>query len=159
MMADPHPYAPKFEHAFTITQKLDGIYWVKPSAMGETRAAVFNGEGTVTGPLLNGKLVPRSGGDYPLVRPNGVIDFDARYVIEADDGSAIYLQSRGFRWGSEEAMAKMSRNEPVADDEYYMRVSTKFDAPAKYEWMTKHIFVGVAEKTPGGNSIHYFICR
>lgn len=159
-MAEPHPFAPTLEHAFTITQKLDGIHWVRPSSMGEVRAAVFNGEGTIAGPLLNGRLIPRSGGDYPLVRPNGVIDFDARYVLEADDGAIIYLQSRGFRWGSEEAMAKMASNQPVEFDEYYMRVSTKFDAPeGKYEWMTKHIFVGVAEKTPGGNAIHYFIVR
>jgi hypothetical protein len=159
-MTDPHPFLPKLEHAFTITQQLAGAHWVKPSAMGEVRAAVYNGEGVIAGPMLNGKLIPRSGGDYPLVRPNGVIDFDARYVMEADDGAIIYLQSRGFRWGSEEAMSRMARNEPVGFDEYYMRVSTKFDAPAgKYEWMTRHIFVGVAEKTPGGNAIHYFIVR
>jgi hypothetical protein len=99
-----------------------------------------------------------SGGDFPLVRPNGVIDFDARYMLEADDGAIIYMQNRGYRWGSEEAMAKMSRNEPVRSDEYYMRVSPKFDVPeGPHEWMARHVFVGVAEKVPGANRIHYFV--
>jgi hypothetical protein len=99
-----------------------------------------------------------SGGDFPLVRPNGVIDFDARYMLEADDGAIIYMQNRGYRWGSEEAMGKMSRNEPVRPDEYYMRVSPKFDVPeGPHEWMSRHVFVGVAEKTPGANRIHYFV--
>jgi len=99
-----------------------------------------------------------TGGDIPLVRPNGVIDFDARYMLEADDGAIIYMQNRGYRWGSEEAMAKMSRNEPVRPDEYYMRVSPKFDVPeGPHEWMARHVFVGVAEKVPGANRIHYFV--
>ena len=97
-------------------------------------------------------------GDFPLLRPNGVIDFDARYLLEADDGAVIYMQNRGYRWGSEEAMAKMSRNEPVGPGEYYMRVSPKFDAPeGPHEWMSRHVFVGVAEKIPGANRIHYFV--
>jgi hypothetical protein len=33
----------------------------------------------------------------------------------------------------------------------------KFEAPAgKYDWMNRHVFVGVADKTPEGNSIHYY---
>jgi hypothetical protein len=52
----------------------------------------------------------------------------------------------------------MSRNEAVEPDEYYMRVCPKFDAPeGPYEWMSRHVFVGVAEKIPGANRIHYFV--
>jgi hypothetical protein len=52
----------------------------------------------------------------------------------------------------------MARNEPVRPDEYYMRVSPKFDAAeGPHEWLGRHVFVGVAEKIPGANRIHYFI--
>jgi hypothetical protein len=153
-----HPFAPKLEHVFSISIELSKALWVKPSAMGETRAAVFAASGVVEGPRLNGKVVPMSGGDYPLVRPNGVIDFDARYLIEADDGAIIYLQNRGYRWGSPEVMARMARQEPVDPSEYYMRASPKFDAPeGPHEWLTRHVFVGVAEKIPKANRIHYFM--
>jgi hypothetical protein len=158
-MDNPHPFQPRLEHAFTISISLTTPHWVEPSATGETRAAIYAANGTVEGPRLNGTVIPMSGGDFPLVRPNGVIDFDARYLLQADDGSIIYMQNRGYRWArSPEVAERMSRNEPAASSDYYMRVTPKFDAPAgPHEWMTKHVFVGVAEKLPGANRIHYFV--
>ena len=160
-MTTEHPFAPVLEHAFTISITLSKPYWVKPSVRGETRAAIYATEGNVEGPLLRGRIVPMSGGDFPLQRDNGVIDFDARYLIEADDGAIIYLENRGYRWAKSSDIAeKMRRNEPVDSSEYYMRVTPKFDAPAgQHEWMSKHVFVGVAEKLPGANCIHYFVVR
>lgn len=160
-MNTQHPFHPALDHAFSISIELSKPYWVKPSARGDIRAAIYATEGRVEGPLLNGKIVPMSGGDFPLLRPSGVIDFDARYLIETDDGAIIYLENRGYRWPrTPEIGEKMSRNEPVGFDDYYMRVTPKFDAPAgPHEWMTKHIFVGVAEKLPGANAIHYFVVR
>jgi hypothetical protein len=158
-MTDPHPFSPRFEHAFTIAIELTKPYWIKPSARGDTRAAIYAASGTITGPRLNGKVVPMSGGDFPLARDNGVIDFDARYLLEADDGAIIYMQNVGYRWAKDDAIAaKMRANEDVSFDDYYMRVTPRFDAPAgPHEWMSRHVFVGVAEKVPGANRIHYFV--
>ena len=160
-METDHPFAPKFDFAFSISITLGSPFWVTPPARGDTRAAIHAVEGTVEGPLLNGKVVPMSGGDFPLLRPNGVIEFDARYLLQADDGALIYLDNKGYRWPrSEEIGEKMRRNEEVGIDDYYMRVTPKFDAPAgPHEWMSKHVFVGVAEKMPGANRIHYFVVR
>ncbi|HTU10652.1 MAG TPA: DUF3237 family protein [Allosphingosinicella sp.] len=157
-MTAVHPFQPVLEHAFTISIELSRLYKVDPTALGDQRCAIYAAEGKIEGPKLNGRVVPMSGGDFPLVRPNGVIDFDARYLLEADDGAIIYMQNRGFRWASTpEVAARMSRNEPADWSEYYMRVSPKFDAPAgPHEWLSKHVFVGVAEKVPGANRIHYF---
>jgi hypothetical protein len=158
-MADPHPFAPCFEHAFTISIDLTKPHWVNPSARGETRAAIFAARGTVEGPRLNGRVIPMSGGDFPLLRPDGVIDFDARYLLETEDGAIIYLENRGYRWARDsEVVAAMRRNETADFADYYMRVTPKFDAPAgPYEWLSRHVFVGVAEKLPGANRIHYFV--
>jgi hypothetical protein len=156
--AAPHPFAPRFEFAFTVSIELTDAVWLEPSSMGTTRAGVWAASGTFEGPRIRGRVLPMSGGDYPLVRPNGVIDFDARYFLEADDGTLIYLQSRGYRWAEGDAMDRMARNEPVDPTDYYMRVSPKFDVPAgPHEWLGKHIFVGVAEKVPKANRIHYFM--
>jgi len=158
-MNDQHPFAPRFEHAFTISIKLSKPYWVKPSVRGDTRAAIFAASGTVEGPRLNGRVVPMSGGDFPLTREDGVIDFDARYLLEADDGAIIYLENRGYRWAKDKEIAvRMRKNEDVSHDDYYMRVTPRFDAPAgPHQWMSRHVFVGVAEKLPGANRIHYFV--
>ena len=158
-MATPHPFAPRHEYAFTISIELAGLRWIQPSARGDTRAAIYAAAGTIEGPRLNGTVIPMSGGDFPLQRPNGVIDFDARYLLEADDGAVIYMQNRGYRWArSPEIAARMARNEDVGADDYYMRVAPRFDAPAgPHEWMSQHLFVGVAEKIPNANRIHYFV--
>jgi len=68
------------------------------------------------------------------------------------------MQNSGYRWASTpEIGERMARNEPVDPDSYYMRVTPKFDVPAgPHDWLARHVFVGVAEKTPGANRIHYF---
>lgn len=155
----PHPFTPKLEFAFTITIKLAAATYMTPSVTGQDRVAVYVESGTVEG-KINGRVMPMSGADWALKRPDGVIDFDARYMLELDDGTPVYLQNRGYRWGSDDAMARMKRQEPVSDDEYYMRVSPKWEVPAgPHEWLARYVFVGVAEKTPGGNRIHYFVVK
>jgi len=150
-------FEPKFEYAMTVTITLDRAFWVRPSQYGSERAGVLIKSGTFEGPGIRGIVIPGSGGDYPWVRPDGVIDFDARYILQTDDGATLYLQSRGYRWGPPEIMAAMARREAVPHDSYYMRVVPKFEAPAgKYDWMNRHVFVGVADKTPDGNAIHYY---
>ncbi|MCW3837643.1 DUF3237 family protein [Sphingomonas canadensis] len=154
-----HPFMPSLEHAFTISITLSRPYWVKPPARGDMRAAIYAADGVVEGPRLNGRVVPMSGGDFPLTRPNGVIDFDARYLLEADDGAIIYLENRGFRWArSDDIGERMRQNLPVDFSDYYMRVTPRFDAPeGPHDWLSRHVFVGVAEKIPGANRIHYFV--
>lgn len=154
-----HPFQPELEHVFTISIKLSKPFWVRPPARGDMRAAIYAAEGIIEGPRLNGRVVPMSGGDFPLTRPNGVIDFDARYLLEADDGAVIFMENRGYRWArSEEAAERIRRNESVSMDDYYMRVTPKFDAPeGPHAWLSQHVFVGVAEKIPQANRIHYFM--
>ena len=153
-----HPFAPQMEFAFTVSINLTPPVWLKPSSMGAVRAGVWAADGTFEGPRIRGRVLPMSSGDFPLVRPNGVIDFDARYFLEADDGTPIYLQSRGYRWAEGEAAEKMARNEDVPHDQYYMRVSPKFDVPeGPHDWLARHVFIGVAEKVPRANRIHYFM--
>jgi hypothetical protein len=109
------------------------------------------------GPAIKARVIPGGGGDWAQVRPDGVLDFDARYNLITDDGHIIYLQNRGFRWGSAEMMARMARREPVDPSEYYMRVAPYFEVQkGKYDWLTKYVFVGVGDKLPEGNAIHYY---
>lgn len=144
------------EHAFSIAIELSKATYIGPSNTGQTRAAIYAVSGTVTG-RINGIVVPMSGGDFPLVRADGVLDFDAKYLLQLDDGAHVMIHNRGYRWGSDEVMQRLRRNEPVGHDEYYMRVAPRFDAPAgPHEWLNRYVFVGVAEKLPGSNCIHYF---
>lgn len=156
MTEAPHPFHPNLEYAFTIAIELSKATYITPSNTGQTRAAIYAASGTVKG-RINGIVVPMSGGDFPLVRADGVLDFDAKYLLELDDGAHIMIHNRGYRWGSDDAMQRLRRNEQVGHDEYYMRVAPRFDAPAgPHEWLNRYVFIGVAEKLPGSNCIHYF---
>ena len=37
-----------------------------------------------------------SGADYATVRADGVVDFNAHYLLQADDGTYIYIVNRGY---------------------------------------------------------------
>jgi hypothetical protein len=149
---------PQLKFAFNISLTLGEVHWLRPTDQGSTRGAVYVTGGKVEGPDIRGVVIPQSGADWPLQRPDGVLDFDARYLLRTDDGVVIYMQNRGYRWGPPEVMAALSRRENVDPSAYYMRTAPRFDVPAgRYAWMSRHVFVGVAEKTPQGNSINYFM--
>lgn len=149
---------PKLEFAFTIHLKLDQVMVLPAaSALGYERAAIGVAEGDFEGPNIRGRVVPHSGADWASVRPDGTLDFDARYLLETDDGTLIYVQNRGYRWAPPEVMKRMAERQEVAPSEYYMRVSPKFEvAQGPHDWLARHIFVGIGERTRTGNSIHYY---
>jgi len=141
----------------SIKLKFGTVIKTKNSTRGENRIFVDILEGTFEGPNLKGIVLPATGGDYPLVRPDGVLAFDARYFLKEDDGTIIYLKNRGFRWGSPEVMQRMSNHEEVDISEYYMRTAPSFEVEAgHHDWLTKYIFVGIGQKTPTGNVIDYY---
>lgn len=155
-MSEFDAFFPKFEYAFTIAVVLRPAIILGPSNTGQTRAAVYVDSGTVDG-RIKGRVMPMSGGDWAITRADDVLDFDARYLLELEDGTIVYLQNRGYRWAPAEAMAKMRAQEPVAHTDYYMRVSPRFEVAAgPHDWLNKYVFVGVAEKLPRSNRIHYF---
>ncbi|RJG22058.1 DUF3237 domain-containing protein [Massilia cavernae] len=89
------PREPRFEFAFSVRIVLHGAHYFGPSPQGAERVAVYVKEGSFEGPEIRGVVLPDSGADCPLVRPDGVIDFDARYLLKTDDGVLIYMQNRG----------------------------------------------------------------
>jgi hypothetical protein len=62
---------------------------IGPSAHGLRRIAPLRG-GEVTGPLLQGKVLP-GGADWQFVRPDGVLQIEAKYTLQATDGTLIMV--------------------------------------------------------------------
>lgn len=53
--------------------------------------------GTISGPLLNGRVVPYSGADYAIFTDLAEgIKVNTHYMMQADDGTWIYINNRGF---------------------------------------------------------------
>ncbi|HWH83911.1 MAG TPA: DUF3237 domain-containing protein [Burkholderiaceae bacterium] len=148
---------PGFEFAFAIHLGFTPPHILKTAQLGRERAGVFVTQGHFEGPRVRGDVVGASGGDYAEMRPDGVLDFDARYMLRTHDGVLIYLQSRGYRWSSPEVGQRMMKGEAVDPSEYYMRVSTRFEVEAgPYEWLARNVFVGLGARTREGNVIRYF---
>ena len=99
-----------------------------PGPYGERRYVALGG-GTVCGPELNGTLV-EGGVDWQINRADGVLDIAAHYVIRADDGALIEVQSTGLRHGPAAVMARLAAGQPVARDEYYFRTLVRFSTGA-----------------------------
>jgi hypothetical protein len=113
--------------------------WVtEPVVVGEapagTRRLIPILRGEVLGPALNGRILG-GGADFQIVRRDGVIDLEARYVIETDDGALIYVENRGLRHGPPDAV--------------YFRTTPRFETPApQYQWLTKHVFLATGTRLP-----------
>lgn len=138
---------PKLEYVFQIEIELSKRMRYGPTFWGLERGFVGVEGGTVSGPRLNGKIIPHTGGDWPSIKANHTVKFDARYLIEADDGTVIELQNRGVRYGDEEVLGRLQRYEPVDPSEYYATVSPVFDAPeGPHDWLCRTIFVGKPDR-------------
>lgn len=114
--------------------------------------------GVVEGPMLEGKIVADSGGDWPLFRSDGVIAFDARYLICATDGTLIQVFNRGYAHAPADVQERLLRGETVAASENYFRVSPQFETAAgPHDWLTRSVLVGTAEKHPHHSVFDFFL--
>ena len=84
----------RLEYAFSYTAQVR----LPPEVIGPTpdgiRANFYVTSGEVDGPKLKGKFAP-VGGDWLLIRRDGVAVLDVRATIETHDAALIYLSYNG----------------------------------------------------------------
>src|ERR1700745_3164408 len=91
-----------------------------------TRITAPIAEGHFEGPRLRGTVLP-GGGDWTLLRADGVLELDLRLTLETDDGALIHLTSFGLRHGPPEVIAALGRGERVDPAAYYFRTTPRFE--------------------------------
>jgi len=112
--------------------------------------------GSVSGPRLNGKLMP-GGADYQYWRSDGCTELHARYVIGTDSGARVYVESNGLRRGPPEAMAKLMRGEPVDPALIYFRTTVRFETAApELAWLMQSQFICAGARFPDRVVIRFF---
>jgi hypothetical protein len=113
--------------------------------------------GTVAGPGLSGTVLP-AGGDSQIIRSDGVIVLEARYIVQTDDAVLISVTNRGFRHASPAVMARLLRGEHVDRDQYYFRTAAQFEAPvaSRYGELNKYLFIGSAEREANAAIVHFY---
>ena len=148
------PPKPNLEFMARFSVDLIAPVWElgETTDLGKRRIIPITG-GKFEGPLLNGKIL-NNGADWQIVTRDGVAIIDTRYLLQADDDSLIYVQTKGFRYGPPEVMAKIAKGEVVDPSQYYFRVYMTFETSSKkYNWLNRAMGIGYAMRL--GNAVVY----
>ena len=138
---------PALEFLFEITLQID-----RPQRIGETgrgnRQIVPVTGGAFEGPRLKGRVLP-GGGDWSVVRPDGVAELDVRVTLETEDGALIYASYPGYLTNLPLIGGRWRAGEAVPLDEYDFAVTPRFETAAEqYAWLTRTICIGAGEVIP-----------
>ena len=142
------PAAPALVPLTQVRCEVGALVSLGTAKYGERRYVPLTG-GTVSGPELSGRIV-EGGVDWQVNRADGVLDIAAHYVIRADDGGLIEVQSDGMRHGPPAVMARLARGDDVAPDEYFFRTLMRFQtgAPA-WLHLNKVMALAVGQRQAG----------
>ena len=146
----PDPLALRTQHAFDIRINFDRRWMVGPGPVSGGGQVGYTSVGTgctVSGPRLNGILVDHSGADWPMVRSDGVVELNAHYMIQADDGALIYIRNLGYVHGPLRAPGQGPDEAPALAP--YFRCTPYFRAPeGPHGWLNRTVIVGVGQRVP-----------
>jgi hypothetical protein len=146
---------PKAEFVTQVDVAVGPPQQVGAAPGGERRVIPILG-GTVAGPRLSGQVLP-GGADFQLIRPDGVAEIEARYMIALDDGALVYVVNRGIRHAAPEDMARLLRGDAVPPERVYFRTAPVFEtASAGHQWLHRSLFLGFGERRPDSVRIRVF---
>jgi hypothetical protein len=139
-MGEPIP--PTLEYVATVQIPLDSPALTSgKSALGRRNLIAFS-SGTVSGPKLNGRVLP-GGADIQLVRADGLIEIDAKYLIETDQGDRVFVHNAGIVRVSPEGI--------------YFRTVPVFETESlQFQWLMQSTFLGTGAPLPRGVELRWF---
>jgi len=148
------PPKPKLEYLGRWSVDLIAPIWElgQTSDLGKRRIIPITG-GKFEGPKIKGAIL-NNGSDWQIVTKDGLEIIDTRYLLQTDDGALIYLQTKGYRYGPPDVMAKVAKGEVVDANLYYFRLYMTFETAApKYAWLNRAMAIAIAMRL--GNAVVY----
>ena len=104
--------------------------------------------GEVRGDGIKGAILP-CGADFQTIRPNGFTELEAKYAFEMDDGSIVYIENVGIRFGPKPLLDRIAKGETVDPALIYFRSVPRFETGAEnYRWLMENLFIGVGARHP-----------
>ena len=158
-MTPPSPATlppPRLEHVCDLAVTIAPPVEIGSTPAGLRRMIPITG-GVVRGPRLNGKVLA-GGADFQLILGGGTqAHLDARYVIELDDGTRVFVQNTALRFASLENSQRIMRGEPVNPDEVYFRCQPRLEAVGEpWRWLNENQFIGNGRRTPDGVFLSFY---
>jgi hypothetical protein len=152
------PVPPRLEFLMELNVAVEPPTDVGPAPTGHRRIVPITG-GTMVGPTLSGKVLP-GGADFQVLHSPELIELDARYIVETDDGPLIHVHNSAIRHGSASDLARLNRGERVDPAAIYFRCSLRFStASEEWAWLNHIVAVGTGERFPDFVRIAVFIVR
>jgi hypothetical protein len=139
-MEEPVPPALEFVASVRIPLETPPIGSGK-SARGRRQLIAFS-SGAVTGPGLSGRVLP-GGADIQLVRADGVVEIDAKYLIETGGGERVFVHNVGIA-------------RPTPEGLYFRTVPTFETESPELQWLMQSVFVGTGATIPRGVELRWF---
>jgi hypothetical protein len=148
--------APALRHLCRITARVSPLVTLGEGPYGERRYVPIIG-GEVEGEELSGEVLA-GGVDWQVRRRDGTLDISAQYVIRTRDGGLIEVESRGYRHGPAEVMARLGRGETVSADDYYFRTALRFQTGVpKWQRLNSVLAIGKAMRMPDAAVLDVFL--
>lgn len=147
---------PRLEHVCDLAVTIAPPVEVGQTVAGLRRMIPITG-GVVKGPHLNGRVLA-GGADFQLILAGGTqAHLDARYVIELDDGTRVFVQNTALRVASLENSQRIMRGEPVNPAEIYFRCQPKLEAAGEqWAWLAESQFMGSGRRAPDGVFLSFY---
>ena len=115
-----------------------------------TRVIAAITDGRFEGARLRGKVLP-GGGDWTLLRSDGVLELDLRITLQTDDAALISMTSFGLRHGPPEVLAALARGESVDPSTYYFRTAPRFETSApRYAFLNGLVAIAAGDRRASG---------
>ncbi len=112
--------------------------------------------GTFTGARLSGRVLGGAN-DYQIIRRDGVLELQARYVIETASKALIYVENTGLRDGPPDLLAAQARGELVDPAKIYFRAVPRFETAApEFQWLTRRLFISAGARFPDRVELTFF---
>ncbi len=146
---------PTLTHVADFLVEVGAPITIGETAQGLRRVVPITG-GVIRGERLNGTIL-NAGADYQVIGPDGFTRLEARYVARLDDGSMVYIENAGVRFGPPAAMARITRGEPVDPAEVYFRSAPRFETAARaHQWLMRPLFIASGARHPDRVTLEVF---
>lgn len=150
------PPPPGLAFAFELRAKVADPVVIGQVSHGLRRIVAITG-GTVSGPELQGEVVPNSGADWQMIQPDGFSELDTRYTLRTNKGELVYVQNAGIRHAAPEVMKRLNAGEVVDPKLVYFRTVAKFETTAEgLKWLNRSVFIGVGERSPNEVIVRFY---
>jgi hypothetical protein len=137
-------------HLFTIWLNVGEMNDLGATPYGNRRIATVTG-GRFEGKELRGTVLPSPGGDWLLLRNDGVLMLDVRITLRTDDDALVYMSYRGMRHGPQWVLDRLNKGEKVDPSEYYFRTTPLFETSSeKYSFLNRIVCVATGRREATG---------